>query len=217
MAGQISFDEWWKDFSYQFRNDKDSGSAMQERLIFEVGTFSEEKQIAFIDEMLERTNFVSYPCELIPLFGNQRQINEIKRRAAELIENNLTEDILSIYLPAIIKTYAPSDLPLLTKYYLNYQNNYFFRIPIELYSIDKNLFIKAFTKYLHNYPLDKMCEYDGLLYLTKNVEVIEFLIQNLPMELSNKMKKFALAKSKHSIVNGNEKLKQQLLHLAGAQ
>lgn len=214
MADQVSFDEWWKDFSYQFKGYKDGGFEKLERLIIEVRTFSEAKRIVFIDEMLQRANIGNFVYELIPLYGNDRQVNEVKRRASELIENNLTDDILPTYIEVIIKTYNSSDLPLLTKYYLHYQDNLYFRIPNELYGIDKNLFLKAFAKKLPNYPTEKMCEYDGLLYLTDNVEAIEFLIHNLPTELSNKLKKFALAKSKHSMVVGNEKLKQQLLNLA---
>ena len=52
---------------------------MLERLIFDVRTFTQQKRIAFIDELLQRTNLHYYACELIPLFGDQKQINEIKK------------------------------------------------------------------------------------------------------------------------------------------
>ena len=215
MTDELKFDDWWTDFSYKFRNHKDSGFAMLERLIFDVRTFSQQKRIAFIEELLEREKLQYYACQLIPLFGDQRQVSELKNKASKLVDHDLVEDILPAYFEAIIKLNTPDDLPLLTKYYLNYQDNWFLRIPTELYHINKDLFLKAFAKKLPNYPTDRMCEYDGLLYLTADVEALEYLILNLPDTLSDKLKKFALAKSKHSMVVHDEKLKQQLLNLAG--
>jgi len=214
MTDELTFDDWWADFNYKFRNDKDSGSAMLERLIFDVGTFSQQKRIAFIDELLENKKLQYYACQLIPLFGDQRQVCELKNRASKLVEQNLVEDILPTYFEAIIKLSTQDDLPLLTKYYLNYQDNWFLRIPTELYHIDKDLFLKVFAKKLPDYPIDRMCKYDSLLYLTSDVEALDYLIHNLPDTLADKLKKFALAKSKHAMVVGNEKLKQQLLNLA---
>lgn len=213
MSEKLSFDEWWADFSHNFRNDKDGGHAMLDRLIFDVGTFTQEKRIAFIDELLQRKNLEMFACKLIPMFGDKGQIAEIKKRANELVKSNITDQILPDYFDVIFKTYKPEDLQLLKMYYLNYQDEIFFRIPTALFEVDRNLFLQAFTKYLPNYSVESICNYDGFLYLTNKVEAIEFLITNLPDVLSLKMRFFAKAKSKHSMVIRDKVLSEKLLKL----
>jgi hypothetical protein len=213
MADKLTFDNWWADFSHKFRNDKDGGLDMLDRLKSEVQSFTQDKREAFIDELLKRQNLALFACELIPLFGHQRQIEEIKKRAKKLIERGRYERILPEYVTVILKTFAPSDLQLLTQYYLNYQKTPSFRIPSELFEINQELFLMAFNKYLMDYSVEGLCEYDGLLYLTDNPDAIEFLIAELPLELSSKMKSFAKKKSRHSIVVRNKELSERLLKL----
>jgi hypothetical protein len=213
MTDKLTFENWWDDFSYQFRNDKDGGLEMLSRLRSEVFSFSQEKREAFIDELLKRKNLEYFACELVSVFGNQRQIGEVKKRANELINADRFEEILPEYIAVILKTFTPSDLPLLTQYYLNYQKTVPFRIPSELFEIDRKLFLSAFEKYLKDYSVETLCEYDGLLYLTKDVDSIEFLINELPTDLSSKMKSFAKKKSEHSTVIGDKELSERLLLL----
>ena len=213
MTDKLTFENWWADFSYKFRNNKDGGWDKLQRLKIDVQSFSQDMREAFIDELLQRKNLEIFACELIPLYGNQRQVLEIKKRAKELIEHERFEEALPEYLKVFIKTFDPDDLHLITKYYLNYQENSGFRIPSELHEVDQQLFLKAFTKYLKNYSVESLCEYDGLLYLTNNIDAIEFLINELPPDLSFKMKSFAKKKSKHSMVIGNKVLSESLLKL----
>jgi hypothetical protein len=213
MTDKLTFDNWWDDFSYKFRNDKDGGVEMLGRLKSEVESFTQDKREAFIDELLKSKNLEFFACELTPLFGNQRQIAEIKKRAEKLIERGRFEEILPEYLKVIIKNFEPADIQLLNKYYLNYQASLTFRIPSELFDIDQQLFLNAFDMYLKNYSVETLCEYDGLLYLTVNPDAIEFLIAELPLELSSKMKSFAKKKSKHSIVVRDKELSERLQKL----
>jgi len=213
MTDKLTFDNWWDDFSYKFRNDKDGGVEKLSRLKSEVQSFSQDKREAFIDELLKSKNLEFFACELTPIFGNQRHIAEIKKRAKKLIEGGRFEDILPEYLKVIIKTFEPNDIQLLTKYYLNYQDSISFRIPSKLFEIDEQLFLMAFDKYLRDYSVENLCEYDGLLYLTANPDAIGFLISELPPELSSKMKSFAKTKSKHSIVARDKELSERLMNL----
>jgi hypothetical protein len=213
MTDKLTFDNWWADFSYKSRNDKDGGRDMLDRLKLEVQSFTKDKREAFIDELLKRKNLVFFACELIPFYGNQSQIAEIKKRAAKLIERGRFEEILPEYLKVIIKNFEPADIQLLNRYYLNYQDELTFRIPLDLFEIDQELFLNAFAKYLKNYSVEKLCEYDGLLYLTFNPDAIEFLIAELPLELSFKMKSFAKKKAKHLMVVRDKELSERLLKL----
>ncbi len=213
MTDKLTFEDWWADFSDKFRNDKDGGREMLNRLKSEVWSFPQAKREAFIDELLKRRNRQFYTCELVPLFGNQRQVGEIKKRAQKLLERSSFEDALPEYVKVILKTFEPADIPLLTKYYLNYQESSGFRIPLELYDIDQQLFLRAFEKYLKGYSAEALCEYDGLLYLTANPDAIEFLIAELSLDLSSKMKSFAKKKSQHSMVIRNMELSERLMKL----
>ncbi len=141
MSDKLTFEDWWTDFSNKFRKDKDGGYGKRDRLILEVKGFTQQKRIAFIDELLHRKNLAAYACELIPLFGNPHQRNEIKKRAIKLVRKGKSDQILPYYLDMLIRTYEPDDLNLLTDYYLNYQDRIFFRIPTELFEIDQNLFL----------------------------------------------------------------------------
>lgn len=214
MPEKLSFENWWIDFSYKFRNNKDGGLTMLNRLKMEVQSFSRDKREAFINELLQRKNLEIFACELIPMFGTKSQVGEIKKRASEIIKFERFEEILPEYLNVVIKTFSPADLQLITEYYLNYQETLSFRIPSELYVINPELFLKAFAKYLQNYSVKTLCEYDGLLYLTSNINAIKFLIDELPHNLSFKMKCFAKKKSNHSIVLRDRELSEKLLKLA---
>ncbi len=213
MTDKLTFENWWVDFSDKFRNDKDGGREMLNRLKSEVRSFHKEKREAFIDELLKRNKLVFYSCELIPLFGNQRQIGEIKKRAQKLLDRSSFEDVLPEYVKVILKTFEPADIPWLTKYFLNYQDSSRFRIPLALYDIDQQLFLRALEKYLKGYSVEVLCEYDGLLYLTANPDAIEFLIAELSLDLSSKMKSFAKKKSQHSLVIRDKELSERLLKL----
>lgn len=211
---KLTFDDWWVDFSTQFRGVKDGGYTMLERLVSEISTFSQQKKLNFIDELLERKNLEVFACKLIPLFGDQKQINEIKKRANELVEIDVSKDILPTYFEAILNTYSSTDLPLLTKYFLNKQEYFSFKIPIKLFEVEKDLFLKSFSGKLSACSVESICEFDNLLYLTQSVQAIGFLINELPDELSLKMKLFARAKSNHPCVINDKELTKQLLVLA---
>src|SRR5690554_5126648 len=157
MSDKLNFEDWWNDFSHKFRNDKDGGYGKRDRLILEVKSFTQQKRIAFIDELLHRKNLDAYACELIPLFGNHHHRNEIKKRAIKRVRKSKSDLILTYYFDMLIRTYEPDDLYLLTDYYLNYQDRIVFRIPTELFEIDKDLFLHAFTKYFPNYSTYRIC------------------------------------------------------------
>ena len=214
MNEQINFNEWWLEFEHQHRNEKDGGYERFIQLNNYVALISKEKQLTFIDELLERKDLHSYACELIPAFGNSEQIDIIKKNANALIIEKSEDVILSDYIEVIVKTFRPEDLPLLRSYYLNCGDASFYRIPVQLYEINKDLFLEAFSLKLKEMEVESICNFDGLLYLTNNIEALEFLIKKLDEEESFKLKKFALKKSKHSMVALRSGLKEKLLELS---
>lgn len=216
MKDKLDFNEWWNDFSYQFRNDKDGGYQELSRLITEVKNFSKNKQEAFINEMIQFDNLQFYSCALIAEFGSDDQVGLIRDKACELINNCSADIILHEYIKVLISKYQPSDESILTKYFIDFQtqSQAYIRVPGELFNIDKSLFLKAFTINIERYPIDKLCKEDGLLYMISHLEALEYLIKNLPFALSEKNKLFALSKVNHSFAQHDIRLKNKLMELA---
>jgi hypothetical protein len=215
MADKLDFEDWWNDFTYQFRNDKDGGHEQIKRLISEVRSFPVDKREAFINELVGFDKLSVFSCSLICEFGTNEQLQLIKDKAIELIDNNSSDSILSEYINTIIARYEPNDNSLLGKYFLDYQNRNqnHIRIPGDLYNIEKELFLKAFAINIERYPIDKLCDYDGMLYLTQHLEALEYLIKELPFRLSEKLKLFALSKVNHSVSDLDKTLKSRLIDL----
>ncbi len=216
MKEKLDFKDWWYDFTYQFRNDKDGGYEELRRLIGEVRNFTIEKRKSFINELIEFDNLRYYSCALIKEFGTEEQIGLIKEKANELINTNSNDTILSEYINVIISRYQPIDKPILTNYFIDFQNQRsdFIRVPGKLFDVDKDLFLKAFTINIERYPIDKLCDFDGYLYLTQHLEALRFLVNNLPFSLSEKLKIFVLAKVNHSVSDFDKKLKSRLIEIA---
>jgi hypothetical protein len=213
MSDELEFKEWWSEFRHEHRNDKDFTHELS-CLKSEVGSFSQVKREALIDELLNLGGFETYACELIAKFGSDDQIQLIKTKAQSLIKQESTDNILNDYITLIIKTYQEQDILILRKYFIDYQKKQFIRVRGELFEIDRDLFLQAFSINLENYPIDKLCDYDGLLYMTNHLDALEFLIKNLPFTLSEKLKVFTLAKANHSYSDFDKKLKIRLIELS---
>jgi len=198
---QLEFDDWWKDFQSIHKNDKDGGFDFVKHLKLEVKEFSKENRITFINELISR-NHITIACELIPLFGDKNQKETIRDRFIQWIDSNSKEPIGQQYISMILATYEESDKEVITKYFEE-QRTIWFVIPPELYKIDKPLFLKSFEKYLLRYDDEHLYNYDGLLYLTNHLEILEFLIDNLSKHQSERLKRFCLSKSKKPFLDKN--------------
>lgn len=216
MREKLDLNEWWNDFTYQFRNDKNGEYEQLSRLISEVRSFNADKRKVFIDELIKFDNLRFYSCALIKEFGSNEQVGLIKDRAIELIKINSNDTILSEYINIIISRYQPIDNQILTKYFIDFQNqgSDYLRVPGELFDTDKDLFLKAFIINIERYPIDKLCDYDGFLYLTQHLDALEFLVIKLPFLLSEKLKIYALAKANHSVSDFDKRLKNRLIEIA---
>ncbi len=216
MTEKLEFKDWWDDFTYQFRNDKDGGYEKLRRLISEVRTFTVDKRKAFIDELIQFDNLRFYACALIKEFGTEEQVGLIKEKANELINTNSNDSILNEYINVIISRFQSIDKQILTKYFIDFQKQRsdYLRVPGELYDTDKDLFLNAFRINIERYPIDQLCDYDGFLYLTQHLNALEFLVLNLPFSLSEKLKIFALAKVNHSVSDFDNKLKSRLIEIS---
>ena len=206
---QLEFDEWWKDFESNNKNDKDGGLEELKYLKRVLGTFPADKQIHFIDELISR-NKTLIASELIELYGNTNQKRFIREKLKDWI-NTKSEDYLGgVFVRTILRTYEVNDLELLRLYFSENRGS---KIPFELYSIDKSLYLKSFETILNEMDDESIYKYDGLLYLTSRLDILEFLIENLSSIQSKRMQEFCRIKSNHSFVN-NEKLRVELLTLA---
>ena len=212
MNDKLSFDKWWEDFEYQFRNHKDGGVTKLKSLKKELFTFSADKQIACINELLERPNLEVYACELIPIYGNDPQAQLIKNRAKEFIDCDQASSVLLHYFNLILKTNKPEDYKLIEKHYLNSDS----RIPTGLYHIDKKLFKKAFVNKLKNHSVELISKSDNFIYLAYDMKALAFLINELPCDLSKALKQFAKTKASHSMIAGNQELSNKLLELSNS-
>ena len=100
MNEKLEFKDWWDDFTYKFRNEKDGGYEELRRLISEVRTFTVDKRKAFIDELIQFDKLQFYSCALIKEFGTEEQIELIKKKTNELINTNSNDSILNEYICA---------------------------------------------------------------------------------------------------------------------
>jgi hypothetical protein len=112
----------------------------------------------------------------------------------------------------ILRTYKDSDIDMLRQYFKE-QRGVWFKIPVELFKVDKPLFLDSFERLLNRWTDDSIYKYDGLLYLTNHLNILEFLIDNLSLKQSKRIREFCKFKSAHSYVN-NEKWKQDLIKLS---
>jgi hypothetical protein len=213
MTDKLDFKEWWADFRHEHRNDKDFGYELS-CLLADVGSFPQEKREVFIDELLQLEKFELYSCELISRFGSNEQTQLIKNKALNLINQDSTDNVLHDYILFIIRKYNEQDNFILNKYFIDKQIKENIWIPGELFDVNKDLFLKAFAINIEKYPIDKLCDYDGLLYMTHHLDALEYLINNLPFTLSEKLKLFALSKSNHSVSDFDKKLKTRLIELS---
>jgi hypothetical protein len=200
----------------QSNRRKEESHQMIRTLKFEISRFPETKRIAFIEELLSRKELMSIAFELIPTLGDKNQISKLKDQANALINTVSSDDpLLDELMRAVLGTYQKQDKDLISRYYVQFQEIRFIRVPIELYDIDMEIFLEAFEKCIENYPLDELCNYDAFLYLVARQDALEYLIKNLSFFPSHKMQIFCLAKSNHSTVKYNPSLKSKLLELAG--
>ena len=122
------------------------------------------------------------------------------------------KSIAGYYVKTILRTFVESDLELL-KVYFSEQRGLWFQIPLELFFIDKLLFLNAFEILLNRWSDESVYKYDGLLYLTKRLDVLRFLIENLSPTQSIRMQLFCRSKSTHSMID-NDQWRNDLLALA---
>lgn len=206
---QLEFDEWWKDFKSEHINDKDGGLEELKDLKITLGSFPANKRINFIDELISRNNTL-IASELIELYGNSDQKRFIRNKLREWINSKSERYVGEIYVRTVLRTFEVSDLDLLRAYFKEYRG---LMIPFELYKIDKSLFLESFEKILNEVEDDRIYKYDGLLYLTSQLDILEFLIDNLSSIQSKRIQEFCKIKSRHSYIN-NENWKNELLRLA---
>ena len=208
---QLEFTEWLKDFYEKNKNDKFGGYEAAKFLKIEVGMFPPEKRISFIDELIN-INSLATASELIELYGSYEQKRLIREKAKELLDSKSDDRIIVVFILTIIRTFEISDTELLRKYYLE-QHWKWFRVDLELYYVDKLLFLYAIEINLKKIKDEHLYNYDGFLYLLKDFEILEFLIDNLSTKQSKRMKEFCKVKSNHSIVN-KPKWKEELIRLS---
>jgi len=208
---ELVYDQWWIDFRSVHKNDKDGGLEALDDLKRAFAGFSIERRADFIYELL-RGGLTIFASELIELYGNDDQKKLIRERLREWLVSNSEESIGGTYVKTILRTFVDSDLDLLKDYFKE-QRGLWFQIPIELYSIDKSMFLNSFEILLKRWKDESVYKYDGLLYLTNRIDVLEFLIDNLSPTQSKRMQQFCRFKSIHSMIN-TEKWRDELLALA---
>jgi len=208
---QLEFEDWWNDFQSYHKNDKDGGYEAIKHLKSVVGGFIPEKRFLFIDELI-LTDKQGIAAELIELYGSDTQKELIRERLTLCIKTREFDYLTDVYLQTVIGTYQPKDHKLIKLYYKK-QVKPNRVIPIELFKIDKKLFLFAFRKMFRHYPETAIYEYDGLLYLIRHLDILEYLIDNLRLKQAKQIQKLCKVKSTHSIVN-NENWKEDLIKLS---
>jgi hypothetical protein len=171
---QLEFENWWKEFQSYHEKDNDNGSREYKELLWTLNSFSKEKQIAFIDE-LQKNKHPSYACELIPIYGNTRQLNHLRTLLLfNLIFKSKRTQIDYIVI-AILKSYRKTDY-LLLKLFSILRNDYSSAILEAMFEANKKLFIINFNKMLDKYSEIK---YDRFKHLINRTDVNRFLKENL--------------------------------------
>ena len=208
---KLEFAIWWKEFIKSHKDDKDGGIEAIKHLKNIVSEFNTEKKTSFIDQLIlnDKPEIAS---ELIELYGSKSQKEFIRNQLLECIKRNDYNMLSFSFLKTVINTYQEDDYNLLKLYY-DKQPLFNRVIPTELFDIDKNLFLFAFQKMIIQYPEYDIYEYDGLLYLTNRLDILEFLIDNLDNKHACQIQKFCKVKSSHSYINRDD-WKQKLLSLA---
>jgi len=207
---ELEFDDWWKDFESIHKNDKDGGLETLKDLKVVLGGFTPEKRNYFIDELLNREKYTIFACELIELYGTRDQKRLIRERFKNWLNSKSENYIGGAYIRTILKTYEASDLELIRLYF---RKNRGYKVPFELYDIDRALFLEAFEILLKDFDDESIFHYDGMLYLTMRIDILEFLIDNLSPIQSKRIQIFCRSKSAHSAIN-NDKLRDELLSLS---
>jgi len=207
---KLKFDDWWSDFESIHKNDKDGGLEALKELKRILSGFTPENRFYIIDELLSREKYIIFSCELIELYGNHDQKRLIRERFKNWLDSESENYIGGVYVRTVLRTYEASDLELIRRYFKKSRG---YKVPFELFDIDKSLFLKSFELLLKEFDDESIYHYDGLLYLTMRIDILEFLIDNLSPFQSKRIQIFCRSKSTHSAINNN-KLRDELISLS---
>ena len=207
---ELEFEDWWKDFESIHKNDNDGGLEALKELKRILSGFTPENRFYIIDELLSREKYIIFSCELIELYGNHDQKRLIRERFKNWLDSESENYIGGVYVSTILRTYQPSDSELIRLYFKKSRG---YKVPFELFDIDKSLFLKSFELLLKEFDDESIYHYDGLLYLTMRIDILEFLIDNLSPFQSKRIQIFCRTKSTHSAIN-TDKWRDELLTLA---
>ena len=196
---ELEFADWWTDFELNHKSDKDGGHYFIKCLINNVCGFSLPKRIAFIDELIQSEKIVE-ACSLIELYGNDRHKKYIRKNLEEWMKSNCDDLYGAVYVNTVLKTYEKSDYYLIRKYFLE-SNDFGSYIPLELFYVDRLLFLKTFEKKIRDIKNEIFYQSDNFLYLTNDIEVLIFLFENLTYKDSKRIQKFCKYKSTHSCIS----------------
>ena len=155
---KFDFNEWWKDFQSSHKGDKDGGTTGILHLKSIVAGFPYEKRILIIDEFI-KNNKIGIASELVEQYSTENQKSLIRAKFSEWLNSKSDNSIAGIYLLTILRTFVDSDLELL-KVYFKEQRGVWFKIPIELYGIEKSLFLEAFEILLKRWSDESVYKYD---------------------------------------------------------
>jgi hypothetical protein len=208
MEQQLEFDEWWTDY-FSARHYQ-SGNEQLEDLKPIISRFSNDRQVAFIEELLNR-DYVYFACEFISLYGNDPQKHSIRDKLLKWLDSNTNNSDGYHFIRVILKAYESTDYNMMKRYFSE-QRTIWFNVPFELFHIDKRMFLSALEKWLPKFNDEKLYVYETLTYLINDLDAIEFLIDNLDEKESERIKKFCLAKSKYSYYSGE--IKKALIRLS---
>jgi hypothetical protein len=206
---ELEFDEWWKDIESKHKGDKDGGYEAFRDLRMELGIFPADKRIHFIDELIKIKKTLT-ASELIESYGNSDQKKFIREKLREWLNSESENYIGGVYVRTVLRTYEASDLELIRLYFKKSRG---YKVPFELFDIDKSLFLESFELLLKEFNDESIYHYDGLLYLTKRMDILEFLIDNLSPIQSKRIQMFCRSKSTYSAIN-NDKWRDELLSLS---
>jgi hypothetical protein len=207
---KLKFDNWWKDFESIHKNDKDGGLEALKELKGILGGFTPDNRNHFIDELLSREKYIIFSCELIELYGSCDQKGLIRERLKNWLDSESENYIGGAYVRTVLRTYQASDLELIRLYFKKCRG---YKVPFELFDIDKSLFLESFELLLKEFDDESIFHYDGLLYLTMRIDILEFLIDNLSPLQSKRIQTFCRSKLTHSTIN-NDKWRDELLSLS---
>jgi len=188
---KLKFDKWWDEFTHsrEVINSKGEIDVLTRAFL----EFDTHERQAFIDELLKREKYY-IACEYVPKYGTDEQKQLIRDKLTQWLNVNDNTANGNYFIMAILKTYKETDHELVKRYFST-QRTVWFTIPVELFGIDPSLFLSAFKKFLPRFNDEKLYEYETLSYLIYSPDTIEFLIDNLNNEQSDRIKKFCVAKA----------------------